>query len=652
MLDIGERLSSYEPLWENWYKDSFIGGGNFGKVYRLKQNFFGETRYSAVKIIPIILIDELNSLKDGKAEFIENKKSAMVQEIKNMYKLKGQDHLVQCLAHSIKDIFDDNGNMIGFDVLIQMEYYISLPQYIREKGELTASNVEKLGLHIASGLRAMHEINMLHRDIKIENIFVDQEDNYLLGDFGISKQEAQSSYSTLAGTQPFIAPEVWKVQHTKRRYTKTADIYSFGISLYYLMNCNMLPLVTTGSTQNDIDNAVFDRLNGKQFGPPRNGSDKLKTIVMKCCEYEPENRFQSINEVLAALEGKIDVQVNAQKASAQDTYATMYADNDDSIGRDRYNHPVRQQYETTPSSYGTPYTYPTNNDPNYQTPAHNNTMVAANGSNKIMIALISIVAVLLLALIIVILIFALRNSDNKNDSKEQADVTVTAKTEKENSVEETSSEADTVTTTTTAPDETTTTAASTTMETTTTTRETTTTTKATTAKKPEKIKTLKQPENLYAGIEEGDVYYYEGTGYTLYYGPDENKYDKTSISISSYDIIQEHGRLKDGSWLYVSVYGSNESGWIKNNSLSEFTEYPGMSNLTGYLSPGYFGKIIKDSAFRRGPNKIRDAIPNCNTIYSGSSVEVIGSCPGWYYISYGSYEGWVSSDNVELTGER
>ena len=77
-----------------------------------------------------------------------------------------------------------------------------------------------------------------------------------------------------------------------------------------------------------------------------------------------------------------------------------------------------------------------------------------------------------------------------------------------------------------------------------------------------------------------------------------------------------------------------------------------MSSLTGYLSPGYFGKMSRDSAFRRGPNQIRDTIPGCGNIYKGSSIEVIGSCPGWYYIYYGSYEGWVSSDNVELTGER
>ena len=81
MLDIGDRLSSYEPLWENWYKDDYLGGGSFGKVYRLKQNFFGETRYSAVKVIPIILDQELTTVHDDKRAFVEQKKASVVQEI-------------------------------------------------------------------------------------------------------------------------------------------------------------------------------------------------------------------------------------------------------------------------------------------------------------------------------------------------------------------------------------------------------------------------------------------------------------------------------------------------------------------------------------------------------------------------------------------
>ena len=90
MLDIGERLASYEPLWENWYKDSYLGGGNSGRVYRLKQNFFGETRYSAVKVIPIDLSHELGDAADP-VMFIEQQKAVVVNEIKNMYQLKGKE---------------------------------------------------------------------------------------------------------------------------------------------------------------------------------------------------------------------------------------------------------------------------------------------------------------------------------------------------------------------------------------------------------------------------------------------------------------------------------------------------------------------------------------------------------------------------------
>ena len=55
MKDIGERLTAYEPLWENWYKDSFIGSGGSGKVYKFRQELFGQVRWSAVKVLPIII---------------------------------------------------------------------------------------------------------------------------------------------------------------------------------------------------------------------------------------------------------------------------------------------------------------------------------------------------------------------------------------------------------------------------------------------------------------------------------------------------------------------------------------------------------------------------------------------------------------------
>lgn len=306
MLDIGERLSSYEPLWETWHKDRYIDSGSFAKVYALREEFYGDVRYTAVKIVPIILTDSPTVQKYGYERAIEERKRQVAQEIKNMHRLGGKPYLVHCLNHAFKDVTDDSGNIIGFDLLIQMELLTPLTKYIKENGCLSDNDVGRLAVQIATALKSMHGINMLHRDIKVQNIYINDAGDFLLGDFGVSKQMPSDSFHSLAGTEPFIAPEVWKVRQTKKNYQKTADIYSYGITLYYLMNGNMLPLVDEGSTQNDIEDAVIERLDGKAFPMPRYGSEKLKLVVMKCCEYLPEDRYQSIDELLAALEKALD----------------------------------------------------------------------------------------------------------------------------------------------------------------------------------------------------------------------------------------------------------------------------------------------------------------------------------------------------------
>lgn len=121
--------------------------------------------------------------------------------------------------------------------------------------------------------------------------------------------------------------------------------------LYYLLNGSMLPLVTENSTQNDIDNAVYDRLNGKLLAFQKNGPEKLKRIVMKCCAYRPEDRFQSINEVLQALHDE-NYQVT------QDPYATIYAGDESMPSTDSFQRSNTPQYDSMQPDYGTPYSYP------------------------------------------------------------------------------------------------------------------------------------------------------------------------------------------------------------------------------------------------------------------------------------------------------
>ena len=300
--DISTRLKSYEPFWENWYLDSYIGRGASSTVYKIKENRFGSTVYAALKVVSTSIDDESGINREAKIKSIEAKRIRAEQEITNMYKLNECPNVVHCHNYAIKDIYDEDGKVIGFDILIHMDYYTCFSKYLTKNNSvLSEEEVIKLAKQIGTALKDAHEINIIHRDIKPENFFIDNKGNYLLGDLGVSKQVSTSSYSTVAGTHPYMAPEVWRINQTKR-YTKTADIYSFGIVLYSLLNNNYLPMVTKDKCSvNDVEEAINQRLIGSTFMPPENGSEELKAIVMKACQYDEKQRYQSMDEFLSDI---------------------------------------------------------------------------------------------------------------------------------------------------------------------------------------------------------------------------------------------------------------------------------------------------------------------------------------------------------------
>ena len=327
MFDVGERLSSYDPLWESWYKYSYIGEGASARVYEYRQNVYGIVSSSAVKVIPVIV-------RNGSAKEIESKRQIAAIEINNMSKLDGKPYLVHCRNHAFRTITDDNGAVVGFDLMIQMDLLKTLGDHLKDVGSMSEEDIIILAQQIGNALKSMHDIKMLHRDIKIDNIYINDIGEYLLGDFGVSKQLSDGASKSLAGTEPFIAPEVWNVPKTGESYSEPADIYSFGLNLYYLLNDNMLPFVEENFSENQIQDAIDKRLRGDTLPRPKKGSEDLITIIMKCCEYKQEDRYSSIEDVLADIKKMcvsrgypINVRgSNVSKANALDKYKTMSAD--------------------------------------------------------------------------------------------------------------------------------------------------------------------------------------------------------------------------------------------------------------------------------------------------------------------------------------
>ena len=297
-MTITERLKAYEPLWENWYYDGYISSGSSGAVYRFVQDRFGKNVYSAVKVITVKSSNELTM--HNRSKLVSEIRRRAEEEIENMYLLKNCPNVVHCNNHAIKDVIDKNGEIIAVDILIQMDLYTCLVDYLADNDCLNEKEVIKLAEDVGTALRYAHDLGIIHRDIKPSNIFIDQNGAYLLGDLGVSKRLGTDSYTTRTGTEPYIAPEIWKSDGSDT-YTTAADIYSLGIVLYMLMNDNYLPFVNENSSLTETTKAIADRIMGKKFNAPKNGSDFFKTVIMKACEYDFKDRYNDVTTFLADI---------------------------------------------------------------------------------------------------------------------------------------------------------------------------------------------------------------------------------------------------------------------------------------------------------------------------------------------------------------
>lgn len=297
-MNVTERLKSYEPLWENWYFEGYISSGASGAVFKFKQDRFGKTVFSAVKVITINAENEINIR--NKKKYMEDIRKRAESEIENMYLLKDCPNIVHCNNHAIKDVRDENGNIVAVDILIQMDLYTCLVNYLAEYEKLSEREVIKLADNIGTALKCAHSIGIIHRDIKPSNIFINAKGDFLLGDLGVSKRLDTDCFLTRTGTEPYIAPEVWKSNGTDP-YTTSADIYSLGIVLYMLMNNNYLPLVNEKSSVSDTSKAIIDRISGADFSAPENGCEEFKRVIMKSCSYDISKRYSDINDFLVDI---------------------------------------------------------------------------------------------------------------------------------------------------------------------------------------------------------------------------------------------------------------------------------------------------------------------------------------------------------------
>ena len=302
-------------VWPEWKLVEKIGEGSFGKVYKAKRTERGRSFYSAIKIISIpgskgeldSVRSEMNN-EQSTREYFRNLVEDCVQEIYTMEHFCGNSHVVSFEDFKVVEYLDE----IGWDISIRMEYLTSFMDYCTGK-ELTEKEVIKLGCDLAMALIYCRKLNIIHRDVKPENIFVSRFGDFKLGDFGIAREQAHTmSNMSKKGTYSYMAPEIYKGE----KYDSSIDIYSLGIVLYKLMNQNRLPFLSLDKqliTYRDKETALARRMAGEKMPAPVNASAAFSHIILKACAYEPGKRYRKPEDMLRDLEKLRLAPVNAEK---------------------------------------------------------------------------------------------------------------------------------------------------------------------------------------------------------------------------------------------------------------------------------------------------------------------------------------------------
>ena len=283
-------------VWPEWELIEKIGEGSFGKVYKAKRTERGRSFYSAIKIISIPASKgELDSVRaemnneQSTREYFRNLVEDCIQEIYTMEHFCGNSHVVSFEDFKIVEYLDEIGK------------------------ELTEKEVIKLGCDLAMALIYCRKLNIIHRDVKPENIFVSRFGDFKLGDFGIAREQAHTmSNMSKKGTYSYMAPEIYKGE----KYDSSIDIYSLGIVLYKLMNQNRLPFLSLDKqliTYRDKETALARRMAGEKMPAPVNASAAFSHIILKACAYEPGKRYRKPEDMLRDLEKLRLAPVNAEK---------------------------------------------------------------------------------------------------------------------------------------------------------------------------------------------------------------------------------------------------------------------------------------------------------------------------------------------------
>lgn len=320
--------------WPELMPGRLLGYGSFGAVYEA----FDNGKPLAVKICSVPKEDEPEPddvRPEERTSFYRQMVNDYENEILTMQKLDGEPGIVSVGDYRI--LPQENGE--GYYILYQMELLTPLGAYFADHNP-TPAETRALGIDLCRALEACEAKNVIHRDIKPDNIFVDAEGRYKLGDFGVARclDNLTAAFSR-HGTANYMAPEVASAS----RYDARADLYSLGLVLYRSLNHMRLPFLGEGRllSSSERSDALMMRLRGDDLPAPSHAGDAFGKVILKACAFKQEDRFRNAAEFREALEALTEEDLavpegaapKADKAASEGPASKSAADSAEAPGK-------------------------------------------------------------------------------------------------------------------------------------------------------------------------------------------------------------------------------------------------------------------------------------------------------------------------------
>ena len=269
-----EELSTGSTFAGRYQIIEVLGKGGMGNVYRALDKKLNEE--VALKLIrPEIAFDK---------KTIERFKNELKLARKIRHKTVG----------SMYELMEDQGTHF-----LTMEYVSGqdLKGLIRQTGQLTVGKAMSIAKQICDGLSEAHSLGVVHRDLKPNNIMIDDHGNARIMDFGIArtvKSKGITGAGVMIGTPEYMSPEQVEAKDIDQR----SDIYSLGIIMYEML---------TGRVPFEADTPFAVGVKHKSETPrdPKELNtqipDDLSRMILRCLEKEKVKRYQSVDQVRSDL---------------------------------------------------------------------------------------------------------------------------------------------------------------------------------------------------------------------------------------------------------------------------------------------------------------------------------------------------------------